>query len=178
MLGGVRWDRKHTLESSQSALFQLPFVTAHVSRPCVLDAGAISKQDLRRFLKWAAVHLGYPALGEVEAAPPSAELEPLREGAAVQTDEADMGMTYEELSIYGRLRKLQRCGPVSMFRQLMVLWRDKCVPGLICVSANGCERVSQRLGDLICSGRWCQLYIEIESLAEGECVIGLNDLCI
>ena len=88
-------------------------------------AGAISKQDLRRFLRWAAVHLGYPSLDDVEAAPPSAELEPIREGVAAQTDEQDMGMTYEELGIYGRLRKLSRCGPVSMFRHLLVLWQDR-----------------------------------------------------
>ena len=44
------------------------------------------------------------------SAPPSAELEPLREGTAAQTDEQDMGMTYEvnskadhskELAAYG-----------------------------------------------------------------------------
>ena len=29
------------------------------------------------------------------AAPPTAELEPIREGSAAQTDEQDMGMTYE-----------------------------------------------------------------------------------
>ena len=29
------------------------------------------------------------------AAPPSAELEPIREGQEAQTDEQDMGMTYE-----------------------------------------------------------------------------------
>lgn len=33
-----------------------------------------------------------------------------------QLDEVDMGMTYEELSVYGRLRKIFRCGPVSMFK--------------------------------------------------------------
>ena len=27
-----------------------------------------------------------------------------------------MGMTYEELSMYGRLRKIFMCGPVSMFK--------------------------------------------------------------
>jgi hypothetical protein len=27
-----------------------------------------------------------------------------------------MGMTYEELSVYGRLRKIFRCGPVSMYQ--------------------------------------------------------------
>lgn len=88
-------------------------------------AGAISKQDLKRFLLWAAQHLGYASLAEVVQAPPSAELEPIREGVAPQTDEQDMGMTYEELGIYGRLRKLSRCGPVSMFRRLLVLWRDR-----------------------------------------------------
>ena len=34
---------------------------------------------------------------------------------SVQLDEADMGMTYAELSLFGRLRKIMRCGPVSMF---------------------------------------------------------------
>lgn len=33
-----------------------------------------------------------------------------------QLDEVDMGMTYEELSVYGRLRKIFHCGPVSMFK--------------------------------------------------------------
>ena len=41
-------------------------------------------QDLRRFLQWGAVHLGYPELASVEAAKPTAELEPIREGQAQQ----------------------------------------------------------------------------------------------
>jgi hypothetical protein len=64
-------------------------------RLCVAPTGGISKQDLRRFLKWGAQHLGYPELANVEAAPPTAELEPIREGVAPQTDEQDMGMKYE-----------------------------------------------------------------------------------
>ncbi|CAD7695941.1 unnamed protein product [Ostreobium quekettii] len=84
--------------------------------------GGISKQDIRRFLQWAAGNLGYPVLEQVEAAPPTAELEPLRDGQIAQTDEEDMGMTYEELSMFGRLRKISRCGPVSMFRQLLQQW--------------------------------------------------------
>jgi NAD+ synthase (glutamine-hydrolysing) len=28
-------------------------------------------------------------------------------------------MTYEELSLYGRLRKVERCGPVSMFWRIL-----------------------------------------------------------
>jgi hypothetical protein len=34
----------------------------------------------------------------------------------------DMGMTYEELSVYGRLRKQQGCGPYSMFCKLVHMW--------------------------------------------------------
>ncbi|MBI1924131.1 NAD(+) synthase, partial [Candidatus Poribacteria bacterium] len=83
--------------------------------------GGISKTDLRRFLRWAAEHLGYTALIEVIEAPPTAELEPITE-TYTQEDEADMGMTYQELSRFGRLRKIQRCGPVSMFEKLVHEW--------------------------------------------------------
>ncbi|CEM11116.1 unnamed protein product [Vitrella brassicaformis CCMP3155] len=87
--------------------------------------GAISKVDLKEFLYWAADNLNYPALKEVVAAPPTAELRPIGDASLenhTQQDEVDMGMTYEELGWFGRLRKLQRCGPVSMFRQLMHHW--------------------------------------------------------
>ncbi|XP_048422710.1 glutamine-dependent NAD(+) synthetase isoform X2 [Pyrus x bretschneideri] len=40
--------------------------------------GSISKQDLRAFLRWAATHLSYASLADIEAAPPTAELEPIR----------------------------------------------------------------------------------------------------
>jgi NAD+ synthase (glutamine-hydrolysing) len=33
-----------------------------------------------------------------------------------------MGMTYEELSVYGRLRKVEKCGPFSMFTKLVYTW--------------------------------------------------------
>lgn len=102
-----------------------------------LTAGAISKGDLKRFLTWAATNLGYSELAPIGEAAPTAELEPLREGEAPQTDEQDMGMTYAELGMYGRLRKLARCGPVSMLRQLLVLWRGQCVPLLAALAACG-----------------------------------------
>ncbi|KAL6979416.1 NAD(+) synthase (glutamine-hydrolyzing) [Sarracenia purpurea var. burkii] len=89
--------------------------------------GSISKQDLRRFLRWAATHLGYASLAEIEAAPPTAELEPIRSNYS-QLDEVDMGMTYEELSVYGRLRKIFRCGPVSMFKNLCYKWGSSLTP--------------------------------------------------
>jgi len=90
--------------------------------------GGISKGDLQSFLLWASRSsddggLGYPALADIIAAPPTAELEPLRDdGHVVQLDEVDMGMSYDELGTFGRLRKLGRCGPVSMFRRLLVAW--------------------------------------------------------
>ncbi|KAG6791569.1 hypothetical protein POTOM_000692 [Populus tomentosa] len=89
--------------------------------------GSISKQDLRAFLRWAAIHLGYSSLAEIEAAPPTAELEPIRSNYC-QLDEVDMGMTYEELSVYGRLRKIFRCGPVSMFKNLCYRWGSRLSP--------------------------------------------------
>ncbi|XP_057419255.1 glutamine-dependent NAD(+) synthetase-like [Lotus japonicus] len=92
--------------------------------------GSISKLDLRAFLRWAAVHLGYSSLADVEAAAPTAELEPIRSNYS-QLDEVDMGMTYEELSVYGRLRKIFRCGPVSMFQNLCYRWGTKLAPSQI-----------------------------------------------
>ena len=83
--------------------------------------GGISKIDLRRFLNWATDHLGYTSLIDVVSALPTAELEPLTEDYT-QEDEADMGMTYEELSRFGILRKIYRCGPVSMFEKLVYEW--------------------------------------------------------
>jgi len=83
--------------------------------------GGISKVDLKKFLVWGATHLGYPTLAEVEQAPPTAELEPITK-EYVQCDEVDMGMTYDELGTYGRLRKVAKLGPVSMFRRLCGEW--------------------------------------------------------
>ena len=83
--------------------------------------GSISKTDLRSFLRWAEEHLGYTSLAQILAAPPTAELEPITE-TYTQTDEEDMGMTYAELSRFGQLRKIHRCGPVSMFEKLLQEW--------------------------------------------------------
>lgn len=93
--------------------------------------GGICKADLKRFLLWGSQHLGYPILSDVARATPTAELEPLREGTPTQSDELDMGMTYEELGIYGRLRKVSRCGPMLMFRRLLVIWKDTLTPTAI-----------------------------------------------
>lgn len=42
--------------------------------------------------------------------------------------QADMGMTYSELSVIGRLRKISKCGPFSMFCKLIHTWKDALSP--------------------------------------------------
>mmetsp|Transcript_3117 Transcript_3117/g.4396 ORF Transcript_3117/g.4396 Transcript_3117/m.4396 type:complete len:737 (+) Transcript_3117:99-2309(+) len=91
--------------------------------------GAISKHDLKQMLLWAGKEYKYTVLEEIVRAPPTAELRPITntgKGEEIvehtQTDEEDMGMTYDELGYFGRLRKISRCGPVSMFRKLCLTW--------------------------------------------------------
>lgn len=79
-------------------------------------------------------------------ATPTAELEPITQDY-VQADEvgqnrpfdspysrvdaqlqADMGMTYDELSVFGRLRKVDKCGPYSMFTKLVAEWGSSLSP--------------------------------------------------
>ncbi|CED83047.1 glutamine-dependent nad synthetase with gat domain-containing protein [Phaffia rhodozyma] len=89
--------------------------------------GGISKTDLKRFIEWGSEKFDLPILDSFLTATPTAELEPITENY-VQADEADMGMTYNELSIYGRLRKIQKCGPYSMFVKLVQEWGGKLSP--------------------------------------------------
>uniref|UniRef100_UPI003AAE8758 glutamine-dependent NAD(+) synthetase-like n=1 Tax=Centroberyx gerrardi TaxID=166262 RepID=UPI003AAE8758 len=85
--------------------------------------GGISKTDLKSFLLYCVEQFQLTALTGILAAPPTAELEPLTDGQVSQTDEADMGMTYSELSVIGRLRKISKCGPYSMFCKLIHMWK-------------------------------------------------------
>ena len=103
--------------------------------------GAISKGDLKRMLLWASDTYGSRSsavLKEIAGAPPTAELRPnldsensidgdeIDTNAAEhsQLDEEEMGMTYDELGWFGRLRKLGKCGPVSMYRKLVSEWSN------------------------------------------------------
>jgi NAD+ synthase (glutamine-hydrolysing) len=102
--------------------------------------GAICKNDLKKMLQWAAVTYDNPVLAEIAAAPPTAELRPIVASDSdvtdasqrgnkptaehSQLDEEEMGMTYEELGHYGKLRKLSRCGPVSMYVAACILCID------------------------------------------------------
>ncbi|RDB23408.1 Glutamine-dependent NAD(+) synthetase [Hypsizygus marmoreus] len=83
--------------------------------------GGISKTDLKKFIAHAQVAFDLPVLQSFLTAVPTAELEPITE-TYVQSDEADMGMTYDELSVFGRLRKVEKCGPYSTFTKLVHEW--------------------------------------------------------
>ena len=86
--------------------------------------GSVSKTDLKRFVAYARDAFGIGILDAFLTAPPTAELEPITE-SYVQSDEADMGMTYDELSVLGRLRKMGKCGPYSMFLKLLPQWTPR-----------------------------------------------------
>lgn len=86
--------------------------------------GGISKTDLKRFIKWAETNFGLPILQQFLDAVPTAELEPISDTYR-QSDEEDMGFTYDELSILGRLRKSFKLGTVGMFERLLVDWADR-----------------------------------------------------
>ncbi|XP_064226334.1 glutamine-dependent NAD(+) synthetase isoform X2 [Aotus nancymaae] len=90
--------------------------------------GGISKTDLRAFVHFCTERFQLPALQSILSAPPTAELEPLADGQVSQTDEEDMGMTYAELSVYGKLRKVAKMGPYSMFCKLLGMWRHIWTP--------------------------------------------------
>eukprot|EP01129_Flabellula_baltica_P006196 TRINITY_DN2295_c0_g1_i2.p1 TRINITY_DN2295_c0_g1~~TRINITY_DN2295_c0_g1_i2.p1 ORF type:complete len:666 (+),score=141.16 TRINITY_DN2295_c0_g1_i2:357-2354(+) len=87
--------------------------------------GGISKVDLKKFLLWASVNpfVNYTTLESVANATPTAELVPLTDDNLIaQSDEEDMGMSYQELSRFGTLRKVNNCGPLSMFKKLIYEW--------------------------------------------------------
>lgn len=63
--------------------------------------GSIDKADLKRFVTWAGKEFDIPCLSEFVHATPTAELEPFSDDY-VQSDEADMGMSYAELTAFGK----------------------------------------------------------------------------
>lgn len=90
--------------------------------------GGIAKNDLKKFLIHFEAKYSVPALKKILEAPPTAELEPLQAGQLAQLDEIDMGMTYNELSVYGKLRKIDCAGPFTMYCKLTRLWHGNCTP--------------------------------------------------
>ncbi|GFG25884.1 glutamine-dependent NAD(+) synthetase [Aspergillus udagawae] len=89
--------------------------------------GSISKVDLQKFIAWARDSFDLPILHEFLTATPTAELEPIT-ATYVQSDEADMGVTYAELGTFGYLRKVAKLGPWSMYEKLLHVWGNEYSP--------------------------------------------------
>ncbi|KAE8410669.1 hypothetical protein BDV36DRAFT_306903 [Aspergillus pseudocaelatus] len=89
--------------------------------------GSISKVDLKKFIAWSRDSFELPILHEFLNATPTAELEPIT-STYVQSDEADMGVTYAELSTFGYLRKIAKLGPWSMYERLLHVWGNEYSP--------------------------------------------------
>lgn len=89
--------------------------------------GGISKTDLKSFIAYARDEFQLPILHDFITAVPTAELEPITQNY-VQSDEADMGFTYDELSIFGKLRKNHKLGPWGAFEKLLHEWSGKMSP--------------------------------------------------
>lgn len=54
-----------------------------------------------------------------------------------------MGMTYEELSVFGRLRKVEKCGPYASFTKLVHEWGHRLSPLQVGVFDPGLEGSSE-----------------------------------
>uniref|UniRef100_A0A8C7AV19 Glutamine-dependent NAD(+) synthetase n=1 Tax=Neovison vison TaxID=452646 RepID=A0A8C7AV19_NEOVI len=80
--------------------------------------GGISKTDLKAFVQFCMERFQLPTLQG-----------PVLSPNADRTSQEDMGMTYTELSIYGRLRKVAKARPYSMFCRLTTIWKDVCSLG-------------------------------------------------
>ncbi|KAF2009610.1 glutamine-dependent NAD(+) synthetase with GAT domain-containing protein [Aaosphaeria arxii CBS 175.79] len=87
--------------------------------------GSISKNDAKSFQAWALKEWDLPIMDEFIHATPTAELLPL--SAGVQDDESpnEMGMSYNELSVFGILRKIDKLGPWSAYQRLLGDWKNR-----------------------------------------------------
>ncbi|KAI4591800.1 hypothetical protein KJ359_012180 [Pestalotiopsis sp. 9143b] len=87
----------------------------------IAPLGSVSKTDAKAFLRWAASKWEMPILYDFLDAVPTAELLPL--SAGVQEDEVEMGLTYDQLSAFGKLRKIEKLGPWSCYVRLLGEWK-------------------------------------------------------
>lgn len=87
--------------------------------------GSTSKTDIRRFQHWAVSHWDLPILASFMDATPTAEVLPLSAGVQSDDSDAEMGMTYAELSRFGVLRKVDKLSPWSMYLRLLGEWKNQ-----------------------------------------------------
>lgn len=91
----------------------------------IAPLGSISKNDAKRFQAWARENWNLPIMTEFIEATPTAELLPLSAGVQDDESENEMGLTYDELSMFGILRKVDKLGPWSCYLRLLGVWKEK-----------------------------------------------------
>ncbi|CAI4213851.1 unnamed protein product [Parascedosporium putredinis] len=101
------------------------FTKYDASSADIAPLGSISKNDAKAFQRWARHHWDLPILTEFIEATPTAELLPLSAGVQDDESESEMGMSYDELSVFGILRKVDKLGPWSAYLRLLSDWRDR-----------------------------------------------------
>lgn len=91
----------------------------------IAPLGSISKTDAKSFQAWARDNWDLPIMTDFIEATPSAELLPLSAGVQDDESDAEMGFTYDELSQFGILRKVEKLGPWSTYLQLLGDWEKR-----------------------------------------------------
>lgn len=99
--------------------------------------GSFSKGFVKKFLTWCAntVELHEPArrgfqfnmLDDIVNVVASPELTPTDEKGNIQDDEIDIEMTYEDLRIFGELRKRDKLGPLGIFQKMCEMYYGKYI---------------------------------------------------
>jgi NH3-dependent NAD+ synthetase len=88
--------------------------------------GSISKTDLKRFIKYSIKAFDLDVLQKFLDATPTAELLPIEEGKELQSDEAEMGMTYGKYSeiriVRPKLAHIVILDLTSRDRRALYLW--------------------------------------------------------
>lgn len=85
--------------------------------------GGICKTDLKKFLLWSSEAFNFPSLKDAANSSASPELVPINSDTGKsQASEDDMGLTFEQLGVLGKLRRINFCGPVSMFKSVTRIW--------------------------------------------------------
>ena len=80
--------------------------------------GSFSKINLKKFLEFSKNYFKFDILEKINNQQPTAELEPFNENY-IQSDENDIGISYEDISYLGNLRKESNLGPYHMAEYLI-----------------------------------------------------------
>jgi NAD+ synthase (glutamine-hydrolysing) len=92
--------------------------------------GSLSKTHLRIFLKWCGkkwknFEETIKKILDTVASPELKSTDSTESTLTLQDDEIDIGMTYDQLFLLGKLRKEEMLGPISMFKRLCPIWYGK-----------------------------------------------------